>query len=294
MKLEGIIAYPITPFHPDTQAVDVDALTITLNALLEQQCNAIVPLGSAGESAYLSWQEWQQVAQKSIEVVNQRVPVMLGISELTTAMAIQKAQKAEELGADLIMVIPVSYWKLNDQEIYDYYQQIAASTKLPIMVYNNPATSGVDMSPELIVKMFQKIENICMVKDSTGDIQRMHKFHELSQGQLPFYNGCNPLALEAFCAGASGWCTVAPNLLGQLPSQLYQAVKDGDLEHAKALFYRQLPLLRFIVQGGLPKTVKAGLNELGFSVGEPRKPLQHATPLEVQQLKSLMALAKQA
>jgi len=72
----------------------------------------------------------------------------------------------------------------------------------------------------LIVKMFQEIENICMVKDSTGDIQRMHKFHELSQGQLPFYNGCNPLALEAFCAGASGWCTVAPNLLGQLPSQL--------------------------------------------------------------------------
>ncbi|QXR27692.1 dihydrodipicolinate synthase family protein [Acinetobacter junii] len=291
MKLEGIIAYPITPFKAENQEVDFDALTITLNALLEHQCDAIAPLGSAGESAYLSWQEWQQVAEKSIEVVNHRVPVILGISELTTTMAIQKAKKAEELGADVIMFMPISYWKLTDQEIYDYYQQIAAATKLPMMVYNNPATSGVDMSPELIAKMFQEIENICMVKDSTGDIQRMHKFHELTQGKLPFYNGCNPLALEAFCAGASGWCTVAPNLLGKLPNQLYQAAKNGDLALAQSLFYKQLPLLRFIVQGGLPKTIKAGLNELGFSVGDPRKPLQKANPSEVNQLKSLMKMA---
>lgn len=291
MKLEGIIAYPITPFKAENQEVDFDALTITLNALLEHQCDAIAPLGSAGESAYLSWQEWQQVAEKSIEVVNHRVPVILGISELTTTVAIQKAKKAEELGADVIMVMPISYWKLTDQEIYDYYQQIAAATKLPMMVYNNPATSGVDMSPELIAKMFQEIENICMVKDSTGDIQRMHKFHELTQGKLPFYNGCNPLALEAFCAGASGWCTVAPNLLGKLPNQLYQAAKNGDLALAQSLFYKQLPLLRFIVQGGLPKTIKAGLNELGFSVGDPRKPLQKANPSEVNQLKSLMKMA---
>ncbi len=291
MKLEGIIAYPITPFKAESQDIDFDALSITLNALLEHQCNAIAPLGSAGESAYLSWQEWQQVAQKSIEVVNHRVPVILGISELTTAMAIQKAKKAEELGADVIMVLPISYWKLTDHEIYEYYQQIAAETKLPIMVYNNPTTSGVDMSPELIVKMFQEIENICMVKDSTGDIQRMHKFHELTHGKLPFYNGCNPLALEAFCAGASGWCTVAPNLLGDLPNQLYHSIKNSDLAQAQTLFYKQLPLLRFIVQGGLPKTVKAGLNELGFSVGAPRKPLLEATKSEVNQLRSFIKVA---
>ncbi|EPF81812.1 dihydrodipicolinate synthase family protein [Acinetobacter rudis] len=294
MKLNGIIAYPITPFKADSQEVDFDALSITLNTLLEHDCDAIAPLGSAGESAYLSWEEWQKVAEKSIEIVNHRVPVILGISELTTNMAIQKAKKAEELGADVIMVLPISYWKLTDQEIYDYYQEIAAATKLPIMVYNNPATSGVDLSPELIVRMFQDIENISMVKDSTGDIQRMHKFHELTQGQLPFYNGCNPLALEAFCAGASGWCTVAPNLLGKLPRQLYQATNAGDLAQAQKLFYKQLPLLRFIVQGGLPKTVKAGLNELGFSVGAPRKPLQSASPSEIHQLKSLLKFATTA
>ncbi|WP_334069904.1 dihydrodipicolinate synthase family protein [Acinetobacter colistiniresistens] len=291
MKIEGFIAYPVTPFKADGQQLDLEALTISLNALLESQCDAIAPLGSAGESAYLSWQEWQQVAQTTIEVVNQRVPVIVGISELTTAMAIQKAKKAEELGADVIMVIPVSYWKLTDQEIYDYYQQIAASVKLPIMVYNNPATSGIDMSPELIVKMFNEIDNICMVKDSTGDIQRMHKFHALTQGQLPFYNGSNPLALEAFCAGAAGWCTAAPNLLGDLPKQLYQAIQQGDLSKAQAIFYQQLPVLSFIVKGGLPKTVKSGLNLLGFSVGSPRPPLQSATGAEIEQLKGLIQAA---
>ena len=80
MKLEGIIAYPITPFKAETQALDLEALSISLNNLLEHGCDAIAPLGSAGESAYLSWPEWQQVAQKSIEVVNHRVPVVLGIS----------------------------------------------------------------------------------------------------------------------------------------------------------------------------------------------------------------------
>ncbi|ENW81810.1 dihydrodipicolinate synthase [Acinetobacter sp. ANC 3929] len=291
MKIEGIIAYPVTPFKAGGQELDLEALSMSLNALLQSQCDAIAPLGSAGESAYLSWQEWQQVAQTTIEVVNQRVPVILGISELTTAMAIQKAKKAEELGADVIMVIPVSYWKLTDQEIYDYYQQIAASVKLPIMVYNNPATSGIDMPPELIVKMFNEIDSICMVKDSTGDIQRMHKFHALTQGQLPFYNGSNPLALEAFCAGATGWCTAAPNLLGDLPKQLYQAIQQGDLSKAQALFYKQLPVLSFIVKGGLPKTVKSGLNLLGFSVGSPRQPLQSATAAEIEQLKGLIQAA---
>ena len=87
------------------------------------------------------------------------------------------------------MVIPVSYWKLTDQEIFEYYQAIAKETTLPIMIYNNPATSGVDMSPELIVRMFNSIANITMVKESSGDIQRMHKIYELSKGELPFITG---------------------------------------------------------------------------------------------------------
>ena len=117
----------------------------------------------------------------------------------------------------------------------------------------------------------------------------MHKIYELSKGELPFYNGCNPLALEALCAGASGWCTAAPNLLGQRPQQLIEYVKNGELEQAQKSFYQQLPLLRFIVKGGLPKTIKAGLQLKGVAAGTPRKPLTKATDIELNQLKQLLS-----
>lgn len=292
MKLEGIISYPITPFNREGTQIDYTALITSIERLIENQSDAIAPLGSTGESAYLTWDEWVNVAQKSVETVNGRVPVIIGISELTTDLALKKAQIAENVGADAIMVIPVSYWKLSDQEIYDYYKEIAAATTLPIMVYNNPATSGIDMSPELIVHLFKTIENIKMVKESTGDIQRMHRIYELSEGKLPFYNGCNPLALEAFCAGASGWCTAAPNLLGKQPKAIYQAIKDHNLPHARSVFFKQLPLLRFIVQKGLPKTIKAGLNELGYPVGIPRLPIQAVNSDELIVLKSLLNQAQ--
>ncbi|MBP8227158.1 MAG: dihydrodipicolinate synthase family protein [Pararheinheimera sp.] len=288
MKLTGIIAYPITPFTADGSQPDLIKLAQSIELLLQNGCDAIAPLGSTGESAYLSFAEWQQVAQRSVQVVAGRVPVIIGISELTTAQAINKARFAAEIGADAMMVIPVSYWKLTDEEIFGYYKAISAEVSLPVMIYNNPATSGVDMSPELIVKMFRGIPQITMVKESTGDIQRMHKIYQLSSGELPFYNGSNPLALEALCAGASGWCTAAPNLLGMLPKELFNQIQAGDLQAAKDNFYRQLPLLSYIVSGGLPKTVKAGLALKGFEVGQPRKPLMAASEQEMTTLSRLL------
>lgn len=288
MKLNGIIGYPVTPFSNDN-TINIVVLKQMLDLLIENGCDAIAPLGSTGESAYLEWDEWCLVAKTSIDSINKRLPVIIGISELTTDQAIKKSQIAQSYGADALMIIPVSYWKLTDQEIFEYYQAIAEATTLQIMVYNNPTTSGVDMSPELIVRMFNQIPNITMVKESSGDIQRMHQIYELSKGELPFYNGCNPLALEALCAGANGWCTAAPNLLGQLPQQLIQHVKNGNLNQAQKSFYQQLPLLRFIVSGGLPKTIKAGLQLKGVSAGTPRKPLIKANDVELSQLKHLLA-----
>lgn len=288
MKLTGIIAYPITPFTADGSQPDLEKLGQSLELLLQSDCDAIAPLGSTGESAYLSFAEWQKVAQHSVQIVAKRVPVIIGISELTTEQAINKARFAAQIGADAIMVIPVSYWKLTDDEIFAYYQTITAAVALPLMIYNNPATSGVDMSPELIVRMYKNIPHITMVKESTGDIQRMHKIHQLSAGELPFYNGSNPLALEALCAGASGWCTAAPNLLGALPKELYTLVQAGELQAAQDCFYRQLPMLSFIVAGGLPKTVKAGLALKGLDVGAPRKPLTAANEQDKATLTRLL------
>ncbi|MCU0126941.1 dihydrodipicolinate synthase family protein [Pseudomonas vlassakiae] len=272
-EIHGIIGYTITPFSAGGEQLDLPALRQSIERLIDGGVQAIAPLGSTGEGAYLSDSEWQQVAEYSLAQIDKRVPSIVSVSDLTTAGAVRRARFAQAQGADAVMVLPAAYWKLSEAEILQHYRAIGEAIDIPIMLYNNPATSGTDMSVELILRIVREVANVTMVKESTGDIQRMHKLQLLGEGQVPFYNGCNPLALEAFVAGAKGWCTAAPNLIPALNQGLYQAVLKGDLAQARALFYRQLPLLDFILKGGLPATIKAGLEMTGLSVGEPRRPV---------------------
>lgn len=285
-QFKGIISYPITPFD-NSGVVDLRAMRGLVERLVASGSHGIAPLGSTGESAYLDDLEWDAVAEASVQQVNKRLPVIVGISDLTTRNAVRKAKFAEAVGADAVMVLPVSYWKLSDDEIFRHYATISEAVGVPLMVYNNPATSGVDMKPELIVKIIKEIDNATMVKESSGDIQRMHTLRQLD-ANIPFFNGSNPLALEAFAAGATGWCTAAPCLIPDWPKALYDACAAGDLEDAREVFYGQLPILRFILQGGLPTTIKAGLRLRGFEVGAPRSPLQSLGQDGVKTLEGLL------
>lgn len=285
---KGIIAYPITPFRADDGSVDTATLEQLIDRLIETGSDSIAPLGSTGESAYLDDDEWDQVAEVSVKRVARRVPTVVGISDLTTKNAVRRAQFAERCGADAIMVMPMSYWKLNEQEIVRHYGKIAESVGIPIMVYNNPATSGVDMQPELIARMLRDLDNVTMVKESTGDIQRMHRLMQLTDGGVDMFNGSNPLALEAFAAGAVGWCTAAPNLIPTWTRRLYQEVIANDMKKAREVFYRQLPLLQFILRGGLPMTIKGGLRLVGFEAGVPRDPLCAMTAEAASELRAIL------
>jgi len=261
--------------------------------LIASGADAIAALGSAGEGAYLDDVEWELVASQTIKHVNGRIPVIIGIAELTTKKAVARAVFAKEIGADAIMVSPFSYYRLSEDEIYDHYAAISAAVSLPIMIYNNPATCGVDMSPEFMLSMVKNIENATMIKESSGDIQRMRSIRRLSKGTVPFFNGCNYIALDAINAGATGWCTAAPCLIGDLPKQLFTAVKQGESEQAKVLFERQLPLLEFIVNGGLASTVKAGLELKGLHVGEARRPLKPLTDEKKKILENILKAVEQ-
>lgn len=290
--IHGIIAYPVTPFSDAAggpNAVATERLAALVDRLVSSGVHAIAPLGSTGELAYLDEPEFDTVVDTTIATVDGRVPVIVGVSDVTTAKTVRRAQYAQRAGADAVMILPVSYWKLSEREIVAHYRSVSDAISIPIMAYNNPATSGVDMPPELLVRMFDTIENVTMVKESTGDLTRMHRIDELSGGRLPFYNGSNPLVLDALKAGASGWCTAAPNLRPQPCIDLYDAVRAGDLDKAQALYDDLKPLLQFIVAGGLATTVKAGLELLDFPVGDPRAPL---LPLDEEgraQLKDLLA-----
>lgn len=146
------------------------------------------------------------------------------------------------------------------------------------------------MRPEFIAKMVSDVDNITMVKESTGDIQRMHKLFQLSDGAIKFYNGSNPLAFAAFAAfaaGAAGWCTAAANIVPEWPKRLHRAFADGKLSEAREVYYRQLPFLQFIMRGGLPATIKGGLRVVGFDAGVPREPCR---PMNAEQAKELSGI----
>jgi len=284
--IHGIIGYTITPFSADGKRIDLDALGRSIDRLIDAGVHAIAPLGSTGEGAYLSDAEWDEVSAYSLAKIARRVPTVVSVSDLTTAKAVRRARYAEANGADVVMVLPASYWKLSEAEILAHYAAIGDSIGVPIMLYNNPATSGTDMSVDLILRIVKQVENVTMVKESTGDIQRMHQLRR--HNDVPFFNGCNPLALEAFVAGAKGWCTAAPNLIPQLNLALYDAVLANDLTQARELFYRQLPLLEFILKGGLPATIKAGLRLTGLEAGDPRLPVFPLSEAGIEQLKTLL------
>lgn len=287
---KGIIAYPITPFDAN-EKVDILLYKQLVERLIVSGSHGIAPLGSTGVMPYLNDQEKEAITEATVEQVKGRAPILVGVSNLTTERTIYHAKFAEKAGATAVMIIPMSYWKLSDDEIVKHYDAVAKQISIPIMAYNNPATAGVDMSPKLLKRILE-IPNVTMIKESTGDVQRMHYLKKELGDSVAFYNGSNPLALSAFAAGATGWCTAAPNLIPELNIALYNAIQNNDLQKAQKIFYKQIDLLRFIVEKGLPRAIKSGLQLQGIEGGHLRKPLQPLTENEIMELDRILKLVK--
>ena len=291
IPFKGIIAYPITPFDKDGK-VDIPLFKRLVERLVGSGSHGIAPLGSTGVLPYLTDPEKEAITEATIQQVAGRVPTLVGVSNLTTDKTIYHARFAEKAGATAVMIIPMSYWKLTDQEIVEHYDAVASKISIPIMAYNNPATGGVDMSPALLKRLLQ-IPNVTMIKESTGDVQRMHYLRRELGEEVAFYNGSNPLALAAFAAGATGWCTAAPNLIPGLNTGLYHAILNNDLAGARELFYKQVDLLKFIVTKGLPRAIKEGLTLLGEDGGYLRSPLKPLNKDEILELERILSTIKE-
>lgn len=286
--LAGIIAYPVTPFSADTGEPDLPALRRLTDHLVDTGSHAVAPLGSTGESAYLREEEWDAVCETVLQTVAGRVPTLVGVSHWSTDTTVRRARAAARHGATAIMVLAQTYWKLTEAELERHFTAVAAATDLPVMLYNNPGTSGVDLLPRTVAALARKIPNLTMVKESSGDVGRFRDILEMSEGTLSVYNGSNPVALDAFRAGAVGWCTAAPCLLPRWCLELHAAARHGAAERADALLAELLPFLKFIVQHGLPRSVKAGLALQGRPVGPPRPPLLPLPEDETERLRALL------
>jgi len=217
--------------------------------------------------------------------------VFVGINAENTNAAIELANYAKEKKAFGIMVSAFSYIPLKENEIFKYFRDIAVNVRLPIILYNNPISSGYSLSPEFMVELANEVDEIQFIKDSSGDTSQLESLLTLTaKSTIKIFNGSNKIAFEALRVGVAGWCTVTSCFLGQHTNNIISHARNGSKIYSNdqiALFKK---LFLFLGEKGLIQSSKAAISHLGINVGEPRPPLLDLTKGDKQYLIYLLDL----
>ena len=256
--------------------------------MINSDVHAIAPLGSTGEGAYLSDAEWDEVSAYSIKKVAKRVPTIVSVSDLTTAKAVRRARYAEAHGADAVMVLPASYWKLSEAEILAHYAAIGDSIGVPIMLYNNPPRTSVNVLPPTLVRCMQGAENIVGIKDATGGFDRACDLIARAPKEFGLYTGDDMTAVATIALGFHGDISVTANVAPRLMHEMCVAARHGDMVKAREIHFKLLGLHRDLFCEANPIPVKWAVHQLGLMPNGIRLPL--TTLSEASQPRVLAAL----
>ena len=271
-KFEGTFVVTVTPLTKEDE-LDLDAFQDNIDFYIENDVHGIAINGSTGEFSSQSLGELKKGMDVAVEKVNGRIPLIAGTAACATKRVIDITKYAEDVGVDGALIVPPFYSSLDEREIYEHFKKVAEAVKIPIMLYNNPWTSKIDMQPELIAKLAMT-ENIRYVKESSGDITRIPRILKLTEGKMTVFCGSDNMALESFFMGAKGWICVAANIFPKHMSKLYEyAVFEKDYDKARALYSKLLPLCNFLESSGkFTHIAKFGLEYYGRKAGPPRRP----------------------
>lgn len=268
--LRGTYTVLITPFTADGGAVDAPALKKLVNWQIEQGIHGLIPLGSTGEFLSMTPEERAQVIEICVTEAAGRVPVLIGTGAEWTRDAVALAKEAESMGADGVMVIPPYYSSPTPDELFEHYRRIGEAISLPVMIYNNPATANVDLTPPIVARL-SEIDNVLYIKESTLEVTRVRDIIELCGDRMTVFAGI--LGYESFWLGAQGWVAVCSNLIPRDSARLFELVADhGDKEQALALYKKMLPIVRWVGGHRYVAASKTGLGMMGLAVGDPRAP----------------------
>ena len=269
-KFSGSFTVMVTPFSEDGSKVDYSTLRRFVDWQIANGVPGLIPLGSTGEFLSVADEERREIVTTIIQQVDGRVPVLVGTADEWTDKSVRYSREAEELGASGVMVVPPYYASPTEDELYAHYQRISDAISIPIMVYNNPNTANVDLTPELLARLSQ-IENVDYVKESSGDISRIREIDRLSEGRMTVFAGYH--AFDSFLLGAKGYVSVCGNVVPKLSSDLYKLViGESDVASGRELYHRLLPLLDAISGDLYVSATKAALELVGMPVGIPRMP----------------------
>jgi len=277
VRFPGIIPAITTPFDA-TGAIDVAALERNLAGLLDAGVHGFVATGTMGEAGSLSADERRTVVAAAVRAAAGRVPVIVGVSAGTPDAAIAYAADAARAGADAIMLLPPLGYRGDAREILAFYRAVGQAAELPLMAYNNPEASGTDMAPELIARIAAEVEQVVAVKECSGDARRIAALLNVAP-ELEVLVGGDDWALEGLLAGATGWVSGVADCAPAECAELYEACRSGELERARAIYGRLLPLARLDMTPKLVQFYKGAQDALGFTGGPvrpPRLPLDEA------------------
>jgi len=283
-ELKGICAALCTPFTEDGEKVDEIALRNHIDSMLEAGMHIILVCGGTGEFAYLRPEERKRIAEIASKHIDGRAGFMVQTSAINTADAIEFAKHAEGVGADCLLILPPYFEGPDNEGVYYHYEKISEAIKIPIMVYNIPEHSGIDVTPNFFQRLTQ-IDNIHYIKDSTGDIIRIQEL--LTTGGKVF-NGGDPIAFFSLLAGCPGCVWGAPNAMPKESVDLYNLVTSGKLGEARDLWSRMFPANHFFWTHVYNASVKAATNLSGRKVGPCRKPVQPLTDFEMSELREAL------
>ena len=262
----------VTPMKENLD-VDFDKLEELINFQIDNGTDAIIIAGTTGESSTLTMEEHRRVIQAAVEFTKHRVPVVAGTGSNCTRTAIHLTKEAEEDGADAALIVTPYYNKATQKGLIAHYGQIASETKLPIILYNVPGRTGCNLMPETVATLVKENENIVGLKEATGNMAQASKTMYLCDGKLEMYSGEDGLVVPLLSIGGLGVISVIANIAPRQTHDMVMSYLEGDLEQARQMQLKSLPLVDALFSEVNPIPVKKALNLMGMQVGSLRSPL---------------------
>jgi 4-hydroxy-tetrahydrodipicolinate synthase len=293
-KFRGVLVALLTPFDRQGR-LDEPALRGHIDGLIEAGVHGLVPAGSTGEVMTLDPDEYRRVIEITVQHVAGRVSVVAGCSANATHQVVRNCLAAQDMGADGLMIIHPFYSHPTPDELYEHYATIAGVVSLPIVIYNNPSTTGVDAFPELFGRL-AGLPHVEYVKETSGDTARITRILECSGDRLAVFSGKDDQALDHFACGASGWISGSANVIPAQCVALYDlAVGRGDFAAARILFRELQPFFNYTENSGHGvQAIKASTAVAGRPLGSPRAPLRSLPDAAFDEVRPLVERALRA
>jgi 4-hydroxy-tetrahydrodipicolinate synthase len=289
--MKGVHAAIVTHFDEQLN-VDYEAVAAEVSRLVEAGVHGIVPNGTVGEGGSLTREERRAVVEAAVTAAGD-TPVCAGVSAATAEQASEYARDARSVGAESVMTLPPLLYKADRRELVAFFDAIARAADLPMLIYNNPESSGSDMPPELLAEIVREVPSIAAIKETSGDARRIAHLVNLCP-DLDILVGGDDWALEGFSTGAAGWVSGVVDILPAECVRLWDLCQAGELAQARTLYADLLPLCRLDMTPKLVQYFKAGLDEIGIGGGPCRPPRLPLTDEERATLRQAVAQASQA